>query len=58
MSKLRTGAVFYRRGVPDSAKYFGLAVQGNYQNIQPMYLYINGGKPSTLALNIFLYGRA
>jgi len=58
MGKLTTGAIFYRRGVSNDQKYFGRAVQGNYQNIQPTGLYINGGKPQTLALNIFLYGRA
>uniref|UniRef100_A0A6C0H4N8 Uncharacterized protein n=1 Tax=viral metagenome TaxID=1070528 RepID=A0A6C0H4N8_9ZZZZ len=59
MGKLTTGAIFYRRGVSNDQKNFGRAVQGNYQNIQPTSLYINGGnKPQSLALNIFLYGRA
>lgn len=30
MGKLRTSAIFYRRGVPDSAIFFGIAVQRNY----------------------------
>jgi hypothetical protein len=59
MGKLTTSAVFYRRGVSNDEKYFGRAVQGNNQIIQPISLYLNGGRqPSSLALNIFLYGRA
>lgn len=30
MGKLRSIAIFYRRGVPDSAFLFGIAVQRNY----------------------------
>jgi hypothetical protein len=30
MGKLRSSAIFYRRGVPDSAFLFGIAVQRNY----------------------------
>jgi hypothetical protein len=59
MGKLTTSAVFYRRGVSNDEKYFGRAVQGNNQIIQPISLYLNGARqPSSLALNIFLYGRS
>jgi hypothetical protein len=59
MGKLTTSAIFYRRGVSNDEKYFGRAVQGNNQIIQQSNLYLNGDrKPSSLALNIFLYGRA
>ena len=30
MGKLKSSAIFYRRGVPDSAFLFGVAVQRNY----------------------------
>lgn len=30
MGKLRSSAIFYRRGVPDSAFLFGIALQRNY----------------------------
>lgn len=37
---VRTSASFYRRGVPNSFKDFGLIANGNYTVIQPTTLYI------------------
>ena len=38
MGKLRTSAIFYRRGVPVSAFLFGIAVQPNYTMVSTQYM--------------------
>lgn len=40
MGKLKTSAIFYRRGVTNQSKNFGFAMQSNWPIIQPMGLYI------------------
>jgi hypothetical protein len=35
MGKVRTSAIFYRRGVPDQVAFFGVATQANYPVVQP-----------------------
>ena len=39
MGKVRTSAIFYRRGIPNSQTGFGNMVQGNYAIVQPQYLF-------------------
>jgi hypothetical protein len=35
MGKVRTGAIFYRRGIPNDLHLFGAFTQANYPIIQP-----------------------
>ena len=44
MGKLKTSASFYRRGIPNSNYGFGSAVLGNYQIVQPQYLFLTKSK--------------
>jgi len=39
MGKLRTSAVYYRRGISNTDQNFAFAVQGNYPIVQPNILY-------------------
>jgi hypothetical protein len=39
MGKVRTSAVFYRRGVPKSSTIFGAVAQGNYSIVSTDYLF-------------------
>ena len=45
MGKVRTSAIFYRRGVPNQVALFGVATQANYPVVQPNsflnYNYVN-----------------
>ena len=45
MGKVRTSAIFYRRGVPNNVPWFGIATQANYPVVQPntflTYNYVN-----------------
>lgn len=45
MGKNKTSASFYRRGIPNSNYTFGSAVLGNYQIVQPQYLFLTQGTP-------------
>lgn len=38
MSHNKTSAIFYRRGVPNNARNFGVQVYGNYPIFQPQFL--------------------
>ena len=40
MGKLKTSAVFYRRGVSNQNTNFSFAMQSNWPIVQPMWLYI------------------
>lgn len=39
MGKIRTSSIFYRRGVPDSNVGFASTVNGNWDIVQPTYLF-------------------
>ena len=38
---VNTSAIFYRRGVPNNNRRFGILVQANYSFIQPQGVFLN-----------------
>ena len=52
MGKLKTSAVFYRRGISNNNVGFGLLAQSNFQIVQPTYLFsLNGRVNNTNSQN-------
>ena len=39
---VKTSAFFYRRGVPNNNRTFGILVQANYPIIQPQSVFLSG----------------
>ena len=45
MGKVRTSAIFYRRGIPNSNTGFAISVSGNLSIVQPTYLFRMSTQP-------------